>query len=414
MSLRTYLLAAGAFTVGTSGYIVSGVLPAVSRELDVSTAVAGQLVTAFAIAYAIASPLLAVATGRWERRRLLVAALLVSAAGNALAAVAPTYELLLASRVVGALGAAVFTPVATAVATALNPPERRGRAVAMVFGGLTFALVLGVPAGSLLGGALGYQGVFALVAAASVLAAVGVGLGVPRVVAPPAVGLRERFSAAADRRVRLVLGMTVLGCLSAFSVFTYISPLLSTTAGVDGTTTSLLLLAYGIGGAVGNNLGGRATDRYGSRRPLLVVFGVFVVVLATLPLTTTTTAGAAAALFVWGVFTWSVNPPIQNWLIELAPATSGLLLSVNASAIYLGVGLSGVFGGLVVDWAGVVALPPIAAVVASGALVLLVLAGRPHRGGVTAGREDPARRSAPRREVASGAGGTGGAGSGRG
>lgn len=380
MSPRTYLLTAGAFAVGTSAYLVSGVLPAVSRDLDVSVATAGQLSTAFAIAYAIASPLLATVTGRWERRRVLVAALLVSTLGNALAAFAPTYELLLGTRILAALGAAAFTPVAIAVAAALNPPERRGRAVAMVFGGLTFALILGVPMGNLLSGGLGYHGVFALVAAVSALAAVGVRLGVPQVPAPPAVALRARFAAAADPRVRLVLGMTVLGVLSAMAVFTYIAPFLSAAADAHGLTVSLLLLGYGLGAAVGNTLGGRATDRFGSRTPLLVAFCVMIVMLATLPLTATTVASAAVVLFVWGLFTWSVNPPIQYWLIELSPANSSLLLSLNASAIYFGVGLSGVFGGIVINSAGILALPPIAAVVALAATVLFLRASRPSAG----------------------------------
>ncbi|OLR93735.1 MFS transporter [Actinokineospora bangkokensis] len=384
MSTRTHLLAAGAFTVGSSGYIVSGVLPAVSDELAVSTATAGQLVTVFAIAYAIASPLLATATGRWERRTLLVTALGVSALGNLLAALAPNFALLLVARVVSALGAAVFTPVATGVATTLSPPDHRGRAVATVFGGLTFALIIGVPAGSLLGGPIGYRGVFALVAAVSVLAAVAVRLGLPAVAAPPHIPVRARLAAAADRRAQLVLGMTVLACLAAFGVFTFISPVLAATAGVHGATISVLLLVYGLGGALGNSLSGRLTDRFGSRRLLLVVFSAFTLVLATLPVTATTTVGAGAALFTWGLVTWSVNPPIQNWLIELSPSDSGMLLSVNASAIYLGVGLSGVFGGLVIGTAGILALAPIAACVGALALVLLVLA---HRSSAAAERE---------------------------
>jgi predicted MFS family arabinose efflux permease len=376
MSPRTYLLAAGAFAVGTSGYIVSGVLPAVSHDLNVSSATAGQLVTVFAIAYAIASPLLAAATGRWERRRLLVVALLVSALGNALSAIAPNYELLLATRVISALGAAVFTPAATAVATIMSPPERRGRAVALVFGGLTFALILGVPAGNLIGASIGYHGVFALVALVSLLGAVAVRIGIPAVAAPPVVGLRERFAVARDSRVLMVLAMTVLACLAAFSVFTYIAPLLTETAGVHGTTISLLLFVYGLGGAIGNTLGGRAADRYGSRMPLLVVFSVFIVVLATLPLTAVTPVTAGIALFVWGLFTWSVNPPIQHWLIELSPTNAGLALSLNASAIYLGVGLSGVFGGVVINSVGLLALAPIAAAVASLSFILVIVATR--------------------------------------
>ncbi|WNV90747.1 MFS transporter [Umezawaea sp. Da 62-37] len=376
MSARTYLLAAGAFTVGTSGYILSGLLPAVSRELDVSLSTAGQLLTVFALSYAVAAPVLAALTGRWDRRKLLVAALLVSALGNVLSALAPNYPLLLAARVVSALGAAAYTPAATLVATVLTTPEHRGRAVATVFGGLTFSLILGVPAGSLLGGTIGYQTVFAAVGAASLIAAGMVGLGVPRVATPPVVGLRERLAVAADRRVMTVLAMTVLACLAAFSVFTYISPLLAATAGVHGTVISLLLFAYGVGGAIGNSLSGRLTDRFGSRRLLFVIFAVFTAVLATLPLTATTTATAGVALFVWGLFTWSVNPPIQNWLIELAPAGGGLVLSLNASAIYLGVGLSGLFGGLVIDTVGITLLPPIAGVLALAAFGLLIRASR--------------------------------------
>ena len=144
---RVYLLSAGAFAVGTSAYIVSGMLPAVAAALGVSLTAAGQLTTAFALAYALGAPLLAVLCGRWERRTLLVVALLTAGVGNLLAALAPSYPLLLAARVLSAFGAAAFTPAATLVATQLSPPERRGRAVAAVFSGLTLALVVGVPAG---------------------------------------------------------------------------------------------------------------------------------------------------------------------------------------------------------------------------------------------------------------------------
>jgi len=389
MSPRTYLLALGAFAVGTSGYIVSGVLPAVSQQLDVSISTAGQLGTAFAIAYAIASPLLAAFTGRWERRRVLVVALGISTLGNALAVVAPTYELLLASRIIAALGAAVYTPAATAVATVLNPPERRGQAVAMVFGGLTFALIIGVPAGNFLSGPLGYHGVFALVAAVSLLGAVAVRAGVPVVDAPPAVGLRERFAVARDRRVLLLLGVTVLGVLSAMAPFTYIAPFLSTTAGAHGAAVSFLLLGYGIGATIGNSLGGRATDRFGSARPLFVSLGAAVVLLVTLPLVAVNVPAAAVVMFVWGLFTWAFNPPMQNVLIGFSPANSGLVLSLNASAIYLGVGLSGLSGGAVVSLVGVSALPPVAAVAAVVAIVLLTLVLRPVREvAVEDGRQD--------------------------
>lgn len=376
MHLRTSLLAAGAFAVGTSAYVVSGVLPAVSAELGVSLTAAGQLATAFALAVAVGAPLLATLTSRWERRTLLLVALLVAGAGNALSAVVTDYPLLLASRVVAALGAAVYTPAATLFATALRPPQERARAVAVVFGGLTVALALGVPLGTLLSPALGYRGVFGLVAVVCVVVAAVVARQLPRMAAPPAVSLRARFAVAADRRVLTVLAVTVLGVLATMSVYIYVVPLLAATGGLTGTTVSLLLLTYGVGAIVGNVWGGRLADRFGSLRTLFGVLTGFVVLIATLPLTATTVAGAALALFVWSAFTWSFNPPVQSLLLELAPS-GGLVLSLNASAIYFGVALAGVLGGVVIATVGVLALPLFGAALAAVVIgLLLTLRGR--------------------------------------
>lgn len=375
-SSRTPVLALGAFAAGTSGYVVAGLLPALTGELAVSASAAAQLVTAFAIAYAVGSPLCAAATARWERRTLLTAALLVTALGNALAAVAPGYAMLLLARIVTAVGAAVFTPAASAVAAELNPPERRGRAVAMVFGGLTVSLVLGVPLGGLLSAQFGYRPVFGLVAAIALLSAIAVRALLPSVAPPPVVPFRARFAVAGDRRVRALLAATVLGCLAAFTVYTFVVPLLGATAGVHGDTVHLLLLVYGIGGVLGNVLGGRMVDRWGSRRPLIAIAVTLVIVLALLPVAASTVPGAAVALFVWGLATWSFNPPVQHRLIELAPQGAGLLLSLNASAIYLGVGLAGVVGGMVVTHGGPVFLPYVGSAFTAVALVFIVACWR--------------------------------------
>ncbi|WP_308257838.1 MFS transporter [Pseudonocardia lacus] len=370
MHLRTSLLAAGAFAVGTSAYVISGVLPAVSAELGVSLTAAGQLVTAFALAVAVGAPVLATLAGRWDRRTLLLVALLTAAAGNAIAALATTYPALIAGRVVTALGAAAYTPAATLFATALRPPEERARAVAVVFSGLTIALALGVPIGTLLGDTVGYRWAFALVAVVSLVVAAVLVRVLPRMAPPPAVSLRERFAVAADRRVLTMIAVTVLGVLATMSVYIYIVPLLAATAGLSGAVVGALLLVYGVGAIVGNAVGGRAADRFG---PLPALFGVlagFVVMIATLPLTATTVAGAAVALFIWSAFTWSFNPPVQSMLLDLAP--SGLVLALNASAIYFGMALAGVLGGVVVDTVGVLALPVFGSALAVAVVGLLL------------------------------------------
>lgn len=370
---RNLVLAFGAFGVGTSGYIVAGLLPSLTAELHVSATAAAQLVTAFAIAYAVGSPVFAAMTGRWERRKLLVAALVVAGGGNLLAAIAPGYSTLLLARIVTAVGAAVFTPAASAVAAELTTPDRRGRAVATVFGGLTVALIFGVPLGSLISQRLDYEAAFLLVGVLLLAGAVAVRLVLPSVAAPPVVRLAERFAVARDRRVIALLVTTVLACLAAFMVYTLISPLLAATAGVSGGTVTVLLFCYGIGGAIGNFAGGRAADRWGARRPVLFVLIMVTVVLALLPIATRTVPGAAVALFLLGLATWAFIPPMQHRLIELSPGHAGLTLSLNASAIYLGAGLSGVVGGAVLTSAGPAALPELAAVLTAVAVVVILL-----------------------------------------
>lgn len=371
----TSLLAAGAFAVGTSAYVVAGLLPEISTDLGVTISAAGQLTTAFALTYALGAPLLATVAGGWDRRALLVAALLAAAAGNLLSALAPSYPLLLAGRVLTALGAAAFTPAATHAATLLSPPERRGRAVAAVFTGITLSLVVGVPAGTLLGGALGYRGVFGVVAGLCVLGTVAVRVLLPTVEPPAPVGLRQRLAVVADVRVLTILGITVLGLMSVLCVYTYVAPLLAASTGVTGPVLGALLVAYGAGALIGNDLGGRLTDRFGSRRPLLWALPVITLTLATLPFTSTSVVGAGIALFVLGGG-FVVNSPVQTRLIELAPASSALVLSMNASAIYLGIGLAGVVGGIVVAAFGVLALPPVGAVLSLASLGLLLVALR--------------------------------------
>lgn len=352
--------------------MVSGVLSVVSADLDVSTAAAGQLATVFALSYAVGAPLLAVLTGRWERRRLLVAALALAALGNGLTACAGSYELLLVSRVVSALGAALYTPAATLFATSLLPPEARARAVSWVFAGLSAALAVGVPGGALLADTIGYQGVFGVVAAMCAILALMLATRLPSMAAPPAATLRARLAVAADRRARIVLSVTVLGVVSAMSIYTYLAPLLEHTAAVDDTTLTVLLACYGAGAVLGNSLAGFAADRYGSLPALLVAVAGFLLVMASFPLTMTSVPVAAVTLLVWSAFTWSFNPPMQRLLLDISPAAAGgLLLSLNASAIYLGLGISGLAGGLVISLAGIPALPLLA--LAPGVIALSLL-----------------------------------------
>ena len=369
MTPRLYLLAAGTFTIGTTAYLITSLLPAISAELGVSLAVAGQLSTTFALAYAISAPIVATVTGRWNRRTLLVAALLITVAGNVISAAAPNFAILATGRVVSAIGAAAFTPTATLVAAGLLP-DRRGRAVAIVFGGLTLAMAVGVPAGGLLAPLLSFRGVHAAVAVLGLVIAIAVARVVPSVPAPASVGLRERLTVAADPRALAVLAMSVIGVVAAMTTYIYLVPFLGAVTQVHGLVAIALLAVYGVGAMIGNTLGGRASDRYGTRAVLFAVLIGFTVLVVVLPFAALTVIGAGILLLLWGMFGWAFNPPVQTLLVEISGPRAGLLVSLNASAIYLGSGIAGGLGGVVIGMSGAGLLPYVSA--GLGVLALLI------------------------------------------
>lgn len=375
LSPRTYPLGLGTVAIGTSGYSISGLLPAMSTHLRTPPAVAGQLLTVFAVTCAIAGPALTVATRRWDRRRLLVAALAVTAAGNVMSAIVPNVQLLFVARAVTGLGAAVYTAGAASMAAHINKPEWRARAVSVVFSGVTLALLFGVPSVMAVSAPIGYRGTFVLIAALCALGGLLVRLVVPSVRPIQRPG-SIRFAAGTNRHVRGVLVAALLASVSSFAVYTYISTVLAHTAGAQRDTTTTLLVGYGAGAAIGNYLSGLATDRYGPRRVLFIAVGVSATLLATLPVTATSIPGAAGALISWGCAFWAINPPLSCWLVQRTPQNADTLLPLLGSAIYLGMGAGGLLGGIVLSLFNITALPFVAGSLAVAALVAVARTDR--------------------------------------
>ncbi|MFJ1754934.1 MFS transporter [Kitasatospora sp. NPDC088134] len=378
------VLALGTFAVGTDAFVTAGFLPAVAASLHVSTAAAGQSVSLFAAGYALASPLLAVATARVPRRALLVAALLVLAVANALTALAPTYPALLAARLLAALGAAAFTPGAGAAAAALVPAALRGRALALVIGGLTAATALGVPLGRVAAVGLGWRSALGAVAALAALGALAVAVALPRLPGGPPVPLRVRLAALRRPGVSRVLPLTLLGMAACYVPYAYSVPVLAAVGVGGGAGAVAALVVYGLGAVAGNALAGRWTDLVGPVRVLAAGYGVMAAVFAVLavlaalaaPAGRTVPSGLTAvapatmvamvAVLGWGASSWCQTPPQQHRLLAAAPEQGPLLVSLNASAIYLGIGAGTVLGGL--------ALPRGAAAVFALAAVLALAA----------------------------------------
>ncbi|MBA8956715.1 MFS transporter [Actinomadura namibiensis] len=371
-SPRLLVLAAGAFAIGVDGFVIAPILPELAARLDVPLAAAGQLVTVFTLVYALAAPVLATATARWDRRVVLAGTLVVFSAGNALSAIAADYPLMMASRVVAALGAALFLPTASATAVTLSPPDRMGRALALVMGGLSAAGLVGVPVGTLLAQAVGASGVFWLVTGVGLAAAAGVAVLLPPVRIPATLTLRERLALAARPRLAALLATTALAMAGAFTTITYIAPLLAEAADVTGRGLTVVMAVSGLASVVGVAVAGRAVDARGGRAVLAAALTALTAGALLLPVAGAAVP-AAALVFVLGVAGATVAPAQQHRLMRAAPEAGTLLLSLNSSAIYLGMSAGGALGGLVVAGAGASALGAASAVLYVTALLATAL-----------------------------------------
>ncbi len=382
MRPRLLILALGTFAIGTGSFVFAGLLEGVAGDLSVSVGTAGNLVTVFAVTYAVVSPILVTLTGGVAPRRILFAAMAVFAAANLAAVFAPTFGLLLACRMLAACGAAVFTPTALAVAAGLSPPEERGRSISTITGGLTVSFVVGIPLGSIIGTYFGWRMTFVMVAALGVVAVLGVRALLPDVEAPPVVGLKERVDALGQPAVLAALGLTTLGLMGGFVVFTYVSPLLAEITGFGGAGVSGLLFLFGVAALLGNWLGGYGADHIGYSRLMAAILVLLSLSLSGFSLlvasseTALALPGTVATLVLWGVAGFALNPLQQYRVSQLAPSTRNVALSLNASAIYLGQGIGAGLGALALANGSLATLGWTGSLCALAALALLLLTSR--------------------------------------
>ncbi|MEV8639289.1 MFS transporter [Streptosporangium sp. NPDC051023] len=375
----TLVLALGTFAVGTDAFVLTGFLPSMAKTLKVTETVAGQSLTVFAAAYAILSPVLATVTARMPRRALLACALAVLALANLGSAFSPGFPTLILTRVLAAAGAAAFTPNAGAVGAALVPARLRARALAVVVGGLTVATAVGVPLGELASRWLGWRTALGLVAVLCLLVCAGVLMVMPALPGNPPVPLRARLSVLRQPAVLAVLPLTVIGMGAGYVVYAYSVPALEA-VGVTASGVVWTLSLYGLGAVAGNMLAGYATDRWG---PVRVLGAGYLTMAATLGLLCLIAVTGARSPFVvgvlvalWGGSSWCQTPPQQHRLIAAAPGEASLVVSLNASAIYVGIGLGTALGGLALS-SGAAVMYGLATALALAALVFLLVTSSP-------------------------------------
>ncbi|WP_327675580.1 MULTISPECIES: Cmx/CmrA family chloramphenicol efflux MFS transporter [unclassified Streptomyces] len=349
MPLAVYILGLSVFALGTSEFMLSGILPAVADDMDVTIPQAGLLISAFAIGMVVGAPLLAVATLRLPRRTTLISLITVFGLGQIAGALAPTYEILFASRVVSALACAGFWAVGAAVAIAMVPMNQRARAMAVMIGGLSIANVLGVPAGAFLGEGLGWRAAFWAVGAASAIALVGIVTLVPKIPLPAErPRLKRELSIYADRQVWLSIAVTALAAGGVFCAFSYLSPLLTDVAGLPEGWVPAVLALFGFGALAGTTLGGRIADAH--------LFGVLLtgitastVFLAALALLGHFAVAAVALSFLLGFSAFYTAPALNARMFNVAGAAPTLAGATTTAAFNLGNTGGPWLGGTVID-----------------------------------------------------------------
>ncbi|MFF1628839.1 MFS transporter [Streptomyces sp. NPDC058272] len=346
MPLALLALAVGAFGIGTTEFVMMGLLPDVANDLGVSIPTAGHLVSAYALGVVIGAPLLAAATARMSRRKVLIALMGVFVAGNALSAFAPDYHWLLAARFLSGLPHGAFFGVGAVVATSLVAPERKARSVSLMFLGLTVANIAGVPVATLMGQHLGWRATFLGVSAIGVAAIASLALLIPRDhTHAPAGGLRGELAALRSLPVWLALGTTVAGFGALFSAYSYITPMLTDSAGYAGGSVTLLLALFGVGATAGNLVGGRLAD-HSLRGTLFGGLVALVVVLALFPVLMTAQWSAAVAVTLLGMAAFVTGSPLQLMVMEKASAAPSLASSANQAAFNLANAGGAWIGGL--------------------------------------------------------------------
>lgn len=300
MPLALLALAVGAFGLGTTEFVMMGLLPDVADDLGISIPTAGHLVSAYALGVVIGAPLLAAVTARMSRRKVLIGLMGLFVAGNALSALAPDEHWLLAARFLSGLPHGAFFGVGAVVATGMVAPERKARSVSLMFLGLTLANIAGVPVATLMGQHLGWRATFLGVSAIGLAAIASLALLIPHDHAhAPAVGLRRELVALKSVPVWLALGTTVAGFGALFSAYSYITPMLTDSAGYADSSVTLLLALFGVGATAGNLLGGRLAD-HSLRGTLFGGLTSLVVVLALFPVLMSAQWSAAVAVVLLG------------------------------------------------------------------------------------------------------------------
>lgn len=380
MPIALLALTLSAFAIGTTEFVIVGLIPTVAADLGITLPSAGLLVSLYALGVAVGAPVLTALTGRLPRKALLLGLMALFTAGNLLAWYAPDHSSLIVARVLTGLAHGVFFSIGSTIATSLVPKEKAASAIAIMFTGLTVALVTGVPLGTFIGQHFGWRATFLAVAGLGAIAFIGSLLFIPRNIARQApASLAQQARVLAEPRLLLVYAKTAIGYGGSFIPFTFLAPILQQGAGFGPSAVAWVMLVYGVSVAAGNLWGGRLADRHGPIPALKLIFALLALVLLVFTFTAHHPWLAVATVLAWGAVAFGNVPALQVYVVRQAerytPDAVDVASGLNIAAFNLGIAGAAWAGGLIVTSFGLMHTPWIGAVVVLVALGLTYLSG---------------------------------------